>query len=194
MKTISIILLLAGIVLVSCNKLEENPTASLTATQFYKTQADAVSSVTAVYSTLNSDPASDFPIYGRNLNLLIGNGSDDQIFSPSNTNPDVRALGTVTYITSNDHVHKSWIQHYYGINRANIAVDNIANIPLYQFADTTVRLRLIREAKFIRALLYFNLVRIHGDIPLVLHDPATVNVSQLLIGHTSKDSIYQQII
>ena len=194
MKTIFIISLLAGIALVSCNKLEENPTASITATQFYKTQADAVSAVTAAYSTLNSDPASDFPIYGRNLNLLIGNGSDDQIFSPSNTNPDVRALGTATYVTSNDRVHKSWIQHYYGISRANIAIDNIANIPLSQFADTAVRSRLIREAKFIRALLYFNLVRIHGDIPLVLHDPTTVNVNQLLIGRTSKDSIYQQII
>ena len=194
MKKISIILFIAGIALSSCNSLIENPNASISADQFYKTQADAVSAVTAVYSTLDSDPASDFPIYGRNLNLLIGNGSDDQIYAPSNTNPDVRALGTATYITSNDRVHKIWIQHYYGINRANIAIDNIAKIPLTQFSDTTVRSRLIRESKFIRGLLYFNLVRLHGGVPLVLHDPTTVDVNQLLIGRTSKDSIYQQII
>jgi len=194
MKKISIILLLAGIALYSCNSLIEDPNSSISAGQFYKTQADAISSVSAVYSTLDSDPASDFPIYGRNLNLLTGNGSDDQIYAPSNTNPDVRALGTATYITSNDRVRKSWVQHYYGINRANIAIDNIPKIPLTQFSDTTIRLRLIRESKFIRALLYFNLVRLHGGVPLVLHDPTTVVVNQLLIGRTSKDSIYQQII
>lgn len=194
MKKISIIILLGGFALVSCNKLDENPVSSISANQFYKTQADAVSAVTAVYSTLDSDPAADFPIYGRNLNLLTGNGSDDQIYSPSNTNPDVRALGTATYVPSNDRVHKSWIQHYYGIDRANIAVDNISAIPLSQFSDTTVRIRLVREAKFIRALLYFNLVRLHGAVPLVLHDATTVDVNQLLISKTPADGIYQQII
>jgi hypothetical protein len=193
-KNIIFIMIIAGIMAVSCNKLTEDPTASITATQFYKTQADAISAVAAVYGTLNSDVAADFPIYGRNLNLLIENGSDNQIYAPSNTNPDVRALGTATYVTTNDRVRKSWYQHYYGINRANIAIDNIANIPLTKFSDTSVRSRLIREAKFIRALLYFNLVRLHGAVPLILHNPTTVEVNQLLTGRTSKDSIYQQII
>ena len=180
--------------LLSCNKLTENPSSVIVSTQFYKTSSDAVSAVTAVYSTLNSDPASDFPIYGRNLNLLVENGSDNQIYSPSNTNPDVRALGTATYVSSNDRVHKSWQQHYYGISRANVAIDNIPNIPITQFADTTLKPRLIREAKFIRALLYFNLVRLFGAVPLILHDPTTVEASALNVARTSVDSIYAQII
>ena len=194
MKKIYFLIIGVIVTLISCNKLDENPVSSISGEKFYKTQADAISAVTSVYSTLDSDPASDFPIYGRNLNLLTGNGSDDQIFSPSNTNPDVRALGTATYVTSNDRIHKIWIQHYYGINRANIAIDNIVNIPITQFADSTIRTRLVREAKFIRALLYFNLVRLHGDLPLVLHNPTTVEVSELLIERTPKEVIYQQII
>lgn len=185
----------AGIlILASCNKLTESPNSVIVSAQFYKTSSDAVAAVSAVYSTLNSDPAADFPIYGRNLNLLVENASDNQIYSPSNTNPDVRALGTVTYVSSNDRVHKTWQQHYYGISRANVAIDNIPQIPLAQFSDTTQRSRLIREAKFIRALLYFNLVRLFGPVPLVLHDPTTVNVNALKIGRTSTDSIYAQII
>jgi len=43
MKKISIIILLGGFALVSCNKLDENPVSSISANQFYKTQADAVS-------------------------------------------------------------------------------------------------------------------------------------------------------
>ncbi|TDW99232.1 RagB/SusD family nutrient uptake outer membrane protein [Dinghuibacter silviterrae] len=188
------IFLPAALLVVSCNKLSENPNSEIVSSQFYKTSSDAVAAVTAVYSTLNSDPAGDFPIYGRNLNLLIENASDNQVYSPSNTNPDVRALGTETYVSSNDRVHKTWQQHYYGISRANVAIDNIPQIPLTQFADTTLRPRLVREAKFIRALLYFNLVRMFGPVPLVLHDPATVNVNALKIPRSSVDSIYAQII
>jgi len=174
----------------SCNKLKEEPDSIIITSQFYKTQADAVAAVAAVYGTLNSDPAGDFPIYGRNLNLLIGNGSDDQVFSPSNTNPDVRALGTTTYVAANDRVRKNWQQHYYGISRANLAIDNIPNIPF----DETLRNRLVREAKFLRGLLYFNLVRLHGDLPLILHDPSSVDINSLKVARSPAADVYAQII
>src|SRR5450432_1546612 len=119
----------------SCNKLKENPLGNLTPGNFYQTQADAVAAVTAVYSTLSTDVNNDFPIYGRNLNLIIDNPSDNQVYSPSNTNPDVRALGTATYVSTNDHVHKIYAQLYWGINRANIAIDKIPSIHAGQFVD-----------------------------------------------------------
>lgn len=175
---------------IACNKLEEDPNSIVTASQFYKTKSDAISAVAAVYSTLNTDAAGDFVIYGRNLNLLTGNGSDDQIFSPSNTNPDVRALGTATYVPANDRIKKNWQQHYFGISRANVAIDNIPNIDF----DTATRARLVREAKFIRGLLYFNIVRLWGDAPLVLHDPASIAVNAQKIKRSPKDTIYAQII
>jgi len=174
----------------SCKKLDENPSSVIVASQFYKTASDADSAVNAVYSTLNSDPAGDFPLYGRQLNLLVENASDNQVYSPSNTNPDVRAMGTVTYISSNSRVQKVWQQLYYGINRANIAIDNIPAIQM----DTTLRARLVRESKFIRGLLFFNLVRLYGAVPLILHNPNTINPTALLVSRTSTDSIYSQII
>jgi starch-binding outer membrane protein, SusD/RagB family len=174
----------------SCKKLDENPSSVIVVQQFYKTASDATSAVNAAYSTLNSDPAGDFPLYGRQLNLLVENGSDNQVYSPSNTNPDVRALGTATYISSNSRVQKVWQQLYYGINRANIAIDNIPAIQM----DTTLRDRLVRESKFIRGLLYFNLVRLYGAVPLILHNPTTINPNALLVGRTSVDSVYLQIV
>jgi hypothetical protein len=196
MKKISshkiILLLLTGSLgtLMSCNKLTENPKSVIVSSQFYQTTSDATSAVNSVYGTLNSDPAGDFPLYGRQLNLLVENGSDNQTYSPSNTNPDVRALGTASYITSNSRVQKVWQQLYYGINRANIAIDNIPAIQM----DTTLRARLIRESKFIRALLYFNLVRLYGDVPLVLHNPNSTNIDNLLIARTPTNDVYTQII
>jgi hypothetical protein len=174
----------------SCNKLTENPKSVIVSSQFYQTTSDATSAVNSVYGTLNSDPAGDFPLYGRQLNLLVENGSDNQTYSPSNTNPDVRALGTASYITSNSRVQKVWQQLYYGINRANIAIDNIPAIQM----DTVLRARLIRESKFIRALLYFDLVRLYGDVPLVLHNPNSTNIDNLLIARTPTNDVYTQII
>ena len=187
-----LLLLIAGsaIVLSSCNKLSENPKSVIVSSQFYQTSSDATAAVNAVYGTLNSDPAGDFPLYGRQLNLLVENASDNQLYSPSNTNPDVRALGTETYISSNSRVQKVWQQLYYGINRANIAIDNVPAISM----DTVLRDRLVRESKFIRALLYFNLVRLYGDVPLVLHNPSSTDISSLLTTRTPADSVYSQII
>ncbi len=178
----------------SCTKLEESPNSVIVSSQFYKTSADAVAAVNAIYNTLNSDPLGDFPMYGRQLNLLTDNASDNQNFSPSNTNPDVRSLSTVTYVSINGRILKNWQQHYFGINRANIAIDNIAAIPASQFSNPALQARLINEAKFIRGLLYFNIVRLFGAVPLVLHNPESVDVSSLQVPRSSVDSVYAQIV
>lgn len=179
----------------SCEKLQENPQGSLTPQNFYQTQSDAIAAVTAVYSTLTTDINNDFPIYGRDLNLLIDNTSDNQVYSPSNTNPDVRALGTATYVSTNDRVHKIYSQLYWSIDAANIAIDRIPAIPASLFVDPThSAANLIREARFIRALEYFNLVRMFGKVPLVLHDAGTVAEASVLVSRTSTDSVYAQII
>jgi len=170
-------MLIAGwtIVTTACNKLNEHPQGSLTSENFYRTQSDAVAAVTAIYSTLTTDINNDFPIYGRNLNLIVDNTSDNQVYSPSNTNPDVRALGTATYVSTNDRVHKIYAQLYWGINKANVAIDKIPTIPAAQFVDPAhTAASLVNEARFIRALFYFDLVRLFGSVPLILHDQATV--------------------
>lgn len=196
MKSKLIVPTIVGLsLLLACNKLTEVPKGSLTTDNFYQTQSDAIAAVTAVYSTLSTDVNNDFPIYGRNLNLIVDNPSDNQVYSPSNTNPDVRALGTATYVSTNDRVHKIYAQLYWGINKANIAIDKIPTIAAAQFIDVThSAANLVREARFIRALYYFDLVRLFGAVPLVLHDPSTLSNANVLPGRTPVDSVYGQII
>ena len=196
MKQLTLSYISFGVIvgMLACNKLVENPSSTITATQFYKTQSDAIAAVNAVYTTLNSDPAGDFPMYGRQLNLMTDNATDNQNFSPSNTNPDVRALSTATYVSSNGRILKNWEQHYYGINRANIAIDGITAMASSAFTTAGLQGRLVGEARFIRALLYFNLVRLFGPVPLILHNPASVDITTLQVARSSRDSVYAQII
>ncbi len=191
----SIAVFLTGGLFFSCNKLDENPLGNLTGGNFYKTQSDAIAAVTAVYSTLSTDVNNDFPIYGRNLNLLVENTSDNQVYSPSNTNPDVRALGTATYVSTNDRIRKIYAQLYWGVNKANIAIENIPGIPEASFRDPAyTSANLVREAKFIRALHYFNLVRLFGDVPLILKDLTSLDLEVLKVSRAPRDSVYRQII
>ncbi len=187
MKNIGFILL-AAIALSSCNKLVENPKSIIVANQFYQTPNDAISAVTAVYSSLNTDPGGDFPMYGRQLYFMADAATDDETEGNSASNTDVRAMGSITYIANNNRVQANWTQHYEGINRANVAIDNITAMQL----DTLLKNRLVRESKFIRALLYFNLVRFFSDVPLVLHQAG--DIAQTTVGRTSAANVYKQII
>ena len=56
-----------------------------------------------------------------------------------------------------------WQGYYRGINRANVALENIPNIEV----DEALQERLLAENKFLRGYFYFNLVRWFGPLPLV---------------------------
>ena len=172
----------------SCNKLDEDPKSVIAQGQFYKTSNDAISAVTAVYSSLNTDPTGDFPMYGRQLYFMTDAATDDETEGNSASNPDVRAMGSITYIANNNRILGNWTQHYRGIDWANVAIDNISAMQI----DTTLRNRLVRESKFIRALLYFNLVRFFSDVPLVLHQ--ATSVSETNVPRTPAAQVYAQII
>jgi hypothetical protein len=52
------------------------------------------------------------------------------------------------------------------INRANAVLDRVPAIQM----DETLKQRLLGEARFLRAMAYFNLVRFYGDVPLLEHE------------------------
>lgn len=181
--------ILIAVAFTSCTKLDENPVSVITAAASFQTQADAVAGVTAVYSELIYD-GTEQPMYGREINFLTDMTTDDLAAGPSAINPYVRALSADTYDASNDRVLAFWRQTYVGINRANVAIDKISAMTF----DETTRLRLVREAKFLRALYYFNLVRLWGPVPLVLHDATSIAISALKVNQSTVDQVYTQIL
>ena len=188
MKKIVIIIALAGFIS-ACNKLDEKPESLITKEQSYKTEADALAGVTAIYNELVSDPGEQ-AIYGRNLNFLADMTTDDLSAGSAAINPNVQSLSKVTYDAGNDRVLAIWRQHYTGINRANVAIDKIQEMTFNEAS----KLRLVQEAKFLRALFYFNLVRLYGGVPLVLHDATSVDLDALKANRASTAEVYAQII
>jgi hypothetical protein len=188
-KVLSI--LFTAVVLVSCNGLDLEPVDTLTRAQYFKTGEDALASVTGIYQALTFSEGEQ-SLYGRNLYFLTDMGSDYAAAGASASNYHVQSISRLVVEANNDRVALAWKQLYNGINRANIAIDNIPNI---SGGDAVLLERLVNEAKFIRALLYFNAVRLWGDVPLVLHEVQELENNDVLkVERTESEEVYARII
>jgi len=119
--------------------------------------------------------------------------TDDYEAGPRARNANVRAISILAHDATNDRMQALWSQSYDLINRSNIAIDRIALIDKANISDK-IRNRTINEAKFLRALNYFNLVRWFGDIPIVLHETTSLSPENIYVKNAPQDSVYAQII
>lgn len=184
MKKIFLYTMLA-VGLVSCKKfLEEKPSSSMVAENFYKTAADADAAIVAAYDVLNNQT----DVYYRGIYLLGELPTDNAECGQGVANAYIFALKGYTYGPVNDRIEVLWTGIYKGIANANVAIDRIPAITM----DATKKAKLIAEAKYIRALLYFNLVRLFGPVPLVLHQ--VTSLDGVSVPRASRDEVYSQII
>jgi len=183
-----LVVLVAG--LSACTTLDENPASFISPDQFYKTAGDAVAAVNAAYYPITGNGDGNQPIYNSLFNTGMAFMTDDENAGPGSPNADARAFGTLTQATTNLRIKEIWQQHYAGINKANVALDRIPGISF----DQKLKNRLLGEARFLRALYYFDLVRTYGDVPLLLTDQTQVPVADLQVARTPKDQVYTQIV
>lgn len=184
-----ILILLLGIFsFTSCTDLNENPDSLITTEQFYKTESDALAAVTAVYNAALNNGG--LTMYNRLFHLAFEIMSDDAIAGLRVTNADVRTISVLAHATTNDRVDELWRESYVAVNRANIAIARIPQIEM----EATLRTRLVNEAKFLRGLLYFNMVRLWGDVPLVLEENSSLGKDVIQVARTPKEEVYQQVI
>ncbi|RYY94872.1 MAG: RagB/SusD family nutrient uptake outer membrane protein, partial [Chitinophagaceae bacterium] len=84
-----------------------------------------------------------------------------------------------------------WNGHYQGIARANRAIDVLGRATF----DQAVKNRYIGEVRYLRALYYFDLVRMFGGVPLVLRVPPVSDLgSDEFNVRKSRDSVYAAIV
>lgn len=188
-KIILVIIITLSIFGTSCNNddLNVQPKGSIVNTTFFKTTSDATAAITGVYASLTYWP-DGISYYGCLHNYMADVAADYMTAGTHNSWPALTALGTKQIVPGNEYLYSAWCQTYNGIDRANVAIDNIPSVT----GDSTLKARLVNEAKFVRALFYYNAVRFWGPVPLVLHEPKTVK--DIKPARTSVDSVYVQII
>jgi hypothetical protein len=180
----------------SCNnKLNVQPVTSIDAITALNTSNDVLAALVGCYAGLQS-----VNLYGGYLqfmtDILADNG--DESFVGTFTQPQ-EAQRKALLIT-NTQVSATWLSAYDVINRTNNVLANIGKL------DTPAQQASAEgEAKFIRSLVYFDLVRTYGKdwsdgtpatnlgVPLVLTPTLTVN-DALPVARNTVAEVYAQII
>ena len=158
----------------------ENPNQATTAT-FWKTPADAEAGVNACYSSLYKEGT-----WMRWLAFRYDLTSDEGwSSSPWNELAEWTRFNYVNYnFYEGNNVH--WEHFYVGIFRCNQVLTFVPDI---EFTDNTRKESILGEAKFMRALWYFQIVLLWEKGPLILEpvDAGFVPVE------SSASDIYTQI-
>lgn len=152
---VALVLLFPG-----CEKfLDTDPQGQLTQEDFPETASDALLATNAAYVSLREWHFNfgGYPI----LDIL-----SDDAHKGSNTNDQLSTLGPYDHFghtPSQDGLDRWWNALYKGIKRANVVIERVPAISM----DPALRDRYIGEARFIRAMLYFDLVRAWGGVQII---------------------------
>ncbi|GAA4818082.1 RagB/SusD family nutrient uptake outer membrane protein [Litoribaculum gwangyangense] len=152
-----ITLLLTSAVFTSCEGyLDEEPRIQVDIDAFYQNESNALAGLTGAYAQLKSANG-----YYRQQFLSNLYAASDQGQGSFN-HRDFR-FGTIT--NAEPLIERSWVDIYVAIKEANNVIARVPDVPEM---DEELKLRILGEARFLRALHYFNLARCYGEVPLRL--------------------------
>lgn len=159
-------ILFAVTLIVGCKKIDRLPETEITDSNFWNTETDLINATNRLYQQLPGD--------------WVDNRGDDNVGTAPNT-VSTGARGIPG--TSGD-----WTDRYAEIFTAN----NILEKGVKAQVTDAVKNRYFAEAKFFRAYSYFKLLKIYGDVPLLLKT-LLVNSPELKMGRTPRAQVVQQI-
>ncbi|MEN7551685.1 RagB/SusD family nutrient uptake outer membrane protein [Rapidithrix thailandica] len=140
------------------DELDQLPETNILADNYYTTESNVETTVTATYNELQA-------LYDYYMILWGEIPSDNTYIQAPNSNGGARPLEDFSWTSTTGFVSSIWENSYEGIFYANTVLEVIEGI---RYESEAVKSSRIGEMKFIRGLLYYNLTTIYGDVPLVL--------------------------
>jgi hypothetical protein len=177
-----------GIVLlisISCDDfIDKKPVDQLTADELFTSAKNAETTVVASYRSLES------PYYYGQAFIVVPEFAAGHLRHTASY-PEYLEYEENRIRVDNPWSLNMWTAMYATINAANTIIEKAPSIP-----DGTEALKqqFVREAKFIRALTYFNLVRGWGDVPLVLSSTISAEQEKVDVSRTPSAEVYAQIV
>ena len=169
----------------SCKKefVDVSPKGQFLTDNYYADQTQAYGGLVGVYDAIRKNSGGF-----ENMITMMNAGSDDNYAGGGGATDGagIQAFSTHT-LTALNVPGSFWSDHYQGIFRANTLLAKLSNTTM----DDVVKARYTAETKALRALYYFNLVRMFKNVPLVLAPLTATNMYQ--VKQTLPDSVYMQI-
>ncbi|OUP26767.1 RagB/SusD family nutrient uptake outer membrane protein [Bacteroides sp. An19] len=187
-------LVCGALALSSCSGfLDEEPKGSITSENYYKTEKDAISATNAIYDYLIVGYAPG-GLWDKNYGGVFYN--DYWVLQDLFTDNAESNQSSIQYTSVdnmqidqyNEPVELLWRDFYQTIKCCNVVLDKVPAIDM----NETLKRHLLAEAKFFRAMMYFDLIRMFGDVPLREHN--VEGVDEQILPRAPKENIYELII
>jgi hypothetical protein len=188
-KIIIITGLFAVIVLGACSKdfLEQTSPNAISVTQNFQTENDVALAVYGTYQSLRSGNC-----IGEGAQTWTDDRSDDvNTIDNQSNNGEPFQFTAFSLVPSNTYLYSHWTALYTPISRANQVLSVIDNI---KFNSDSTKTQYKAEMKFIRAYMYFDLVREFGDVPLITNALSSAGQAAAYTFRVPRDTVYAQIV
>lgn len=191
-KIIYIAMAAAAFMFSSCNDyLTTDSPSKMSDETVYKTLYYAESAVLGIY-----DRIADSEMYAQRMSINWTTNNDIEFVGASETSYNENSnRGTSNYYATPGNATLTWSRIYQMIERANLVIQGLQNSPLMQGTEreqTTMK-SLLAEAVTMRALGYFELTRLWGDIPFKV-EPTKNDLSNVYLPKVDRDSIHEYLI
>lgn len=163
--------------------LQEEPYGFPSTGNFYQSGEDAYSALIYAYSILP-----EIEYYSRIFIMVTELPTENLTIKPDAGASNFE-MDELRPRADNAEITTAWRYGYIGINRANAV---IANVPGITDMDEELRNQYVGEAHFLRALHYFNLVRLFGNVPMRT-EPVT-SIEQVNAPVSPMTEVYDLII
>ncbi len=175
--------------LASCSDfLDQTSPSEMFPDVVYNSEIFTEQTINLVYSGMTLDHT-----YGCRIPLNYAMNTDcelvDAVTDETTRSANERGLCNYMPSTSWNRLPQNWSNMYTMIENANLAITGIQGS---EIKDNAKMRHLLGEALALRAMLYFDLVRNYGDVPLKL-EPAKSDGSNLYTPKTDRDVIMDQI-
>ncbi len=184
-----IYILMISLALVSCeDDLNLSPISQAGSIGFYNNFDDFQQAVNGIYAAFGVSSNIDYP----SLYVVLNECRSDNIYSPgqsgvrdwnaiNNFENSIATLGTINHV---------WNRSFNAIMRANTVLDRLAEKG--DVLSAAQRTQFEAEARFLRAFLYFDLVKWFGPLPKI--ETFLTPTEALEVERSSVSEIYDLII
>jgi len=175
----------AMISLVACKKdfVDIQPKGQFLSQNYYLNQDQAYAGLVGVYDIMRKNSGGF-----ENLITMMDAGSDDTYAGGGGASDGAGIQGFSNHtITPLIMPGSFWSDHYQGIFKANMLLLKLPTTTM----DETLKTRFAAEAKAVRAMCYFNLVRMFKNVPLLLEPLTATNIYD--VTQATPEAVYTQI-
>ncbi len=179
--------LILSLLIFSCTDLDETIVSDVSPDGYFKDIETVEAAVVGAYGLITAES-----YWGRKYTLTVMLSSDMVDIGERTTPARRQNINDFDVDAENGMVSAIWPRSYKIIGATNYAIEGAESLKNTD-VDQTELTKLIAEAKLVRAFIYFNLVRMFGDVPYIdyaITDPASVSD----VPETSVETIYENII